>query len=363
MLQSPVPQPNCRAVLDSTPQPGDEPTPLTYFEFGTLAALALFAQASLDVLILEVGLGGRLDAVNIFDADVAVVTTIDVDHVEYLGPTREAIGREKAGIFRSGTPAICGDPDPPRSLVLHASTIGARLWRLGPGKEGDAEQNDDTELPREPALVGHASGDEEPLTCGPRPAFHRFNECSTCHPISRAMPSALPFTTNAYPPLPTDSAVGDFDVGNEQHHGTPDERRAAWLTFIVVGGGPTGTELPEDLVVRVLDQSGNPVIGQPVSWVIGTGGGTPNPGISNTDDNGLARTRWTLGGSPGNNTLNAVVSVIGNVTFTATATGTPRPSPKPRRHPTPKPYPSPPSRPTPRRSGSPRSTAGCGRSW
>ena len=108
-----------------------EATPLTYFEFSTLAALQLFAQARPDVLILEVGLGGRLDAVNILDADVAVVTTIDIDHVQYLGATRESIGREKAGIFRAGKRAICGDRDPPRSLVEHADSIGAPLWRIG----------------------------------------------------------------------------------------------------------------------------------------------------------------------------------------------------------------------------------------
>lgn len=108
-----------------------EATPLTYFEFTTLAALRLFADARLDVLILEVGLGGRLDAVNIVDCDVAIVTTIDIDHVEFLGATREAIGREKAGIFRSGRPAICADADPPRSLVDHAAAIGALLWRIG----------------------------------------------------------------------------------------------------------------------------------------------------------------------------------------------------------------------------------------
>ena len=109
----------------------DPATPLTYFEFSTLAALHVFAGARLDVLVLEVGLGGRLDAVNVIDADVAVVTAIDIDHVDYLGPTREDIGREKAGIFRAGNPAICGDTDPPRSLVAHAAAVGAPLWRIG----------------------------------------------------------------------------------------------------------------------------------------------------------------------------------------------------------------------------------------
>lgn len=109
----------------------DAPVPLTYFEFGTLAALWLFARAKLDAVILEVGLGGRLDAVNIIDADVAVLTSVDLDHQDYLGDTREAIGYEKAGIFRAQRPAICGDPNPPQSVVDHASAIGATLLRLG----------------------------------------------------------------------------------------------------------------------------------------------------------------------------------------------------------------------------------------
>ncbi len=104
---------------------------LTYFEFTTLAILRLFAQAGLDAVILEVGLGGRLDAVNVIDADVAIVTSVDIDHQEYLGDTREAIGFEKAGIFRAGRAAICSDPVPPQSLVAHAEAIGADLWLLG----------------------------------------------------------------------------------------------------------------------------------------------------------------------------------------------------------------------------------------
>ncbi|HEX6138226.1 MAG TPA: bifunctional tetrahydrofolate synthase/dihydrofolate synthase [Casimicrobiaceae bacterium] len=110
---------------------GAGPTPLTYFEFGTLAALRLFSRARLDVLILEVGLGGRLDAVNVVDADVAVITTVDIDHVDYLGTTRDDIGREKAGIFRAARQAICGDPDPPPSLTDRAAALGAPLWRVG----------------------------------------------------------------------------------------------------------------------------------------------------------------------------------------------------------------------------------------
>jgi dihydrofolate synthase / folylpolyglutamate synthase len=104
---------------------------LTQFEYYTLSGLWLFAQARLDVVVLEVGLGGRLDAVNIVDADVAVVTTIDIDHVGFLGDTRDAIGREKAGIFRRDRVAICGDRDPPVSLIDHATAVGARLLRIG----------------------------------------------------------------------------------------------------------------------------------------------------------------------------------------------------------------------------------------
>ncbi|MHB1678295.1 MAG: bifunctional tetrahydrofolate synthase/dihydrofolate synthase [Sulfuriferula sp.] len=104
---------------------------LTYFEFGTLAAMWVFEQASVDVAILEVGLGGRLDAVNVFDADCAVVTSIDIDHTEYLGTTREQIGREKAGIFRAGRPVICGDASPPQSLRDHARGLGAVWWAVG----------------------------------------------------------------------------------------------------------------------------------------------------------------------------------------------------------------------------------------
>ncbi|MCM2308620.1 MAG: bifunctional tetrahydrofolate synthase/dihydrofolate synthase [Sulfuritalea sp.] len=105
---------------------------LTYFEFGTLAAWEVFAAAGVDAIVLEVGLGGRLDATNIYEPACAVVTGVDLDHMDFLGADREAIGREKAGIFRSGIPAICGDPQPPLSLTDHAAAIGARLQVLGP---------------------------------------------------------------------------------------------------------------------------------------------------------------------------------------------------------------------------------------
>ncbi|MBI5461148.1 MAG: bifunctional tetrahydrofolate synthase/dihydrofolate synthase [Gammaproteobacteria bacterium] len=104
---------------------------LSYFEFGTLAALDLLQRAGVDVAVLEVGLGGRLDAVNILDADCALVTGIGIDHVEWLGSDREAIGREKAGIFRAGRPAVCSDPRPPASLREAAQDVGALWYGLG----------------------------------------------------------------------------------------------------------------------------------------------------------------------------------------------------------------------------------------
>jgi len=108
-----------------------DPVSLTYFEFTTLAILHLFAARGLDAVILEVGLGGRLDAVNVIDTDCAVLTSIDIDHTQYLGDTREKIGFEKAGIFRAGKPAIVGDPLPPQSVIDHAEAIGADLWLVG----------------------------------------------------------------------------------------------------------------------------------------------------------------------------------------------------------------------------------------
>ncbi|MFC6673492.1 bifunctional tetrahydrofolate synthase/dihydrofolate synthase [Marinobacterium aestuariivivens] len=106
-------------------------TPLTYFEFGTLAALKIFADARPEYLLLEVGLGGRLDAVNIIDADVAVVTTVALDHTDWLGDSRELIGREKAGIFRAGRAAVCGDPQPPVTVAEVATQLGACLHQVG----------------------------------------------------------------------------------------------------------------------------------------------------------------------------------------------------------------------------------------
>ncbi len=106
-------------------------TALTYFEFGTLAAMHCFIEQKVDVAILEVGLGGRLDAVNVFDSDCAVIASVDIDHTDYLGDTREAIAHEKAGIMRKGRVAICADEDVPQAIKSHAQQIGAELWCIG----------------------------------------------------------------------------------------------------------------------------------------------------------------------------------------------------------------------------------------
>ncbi|QKM63632.1 bifunctional tetrahydrofolate synthase/dihydrofolate synthase [Polynucleobacter antarcticus] len=126
---------NARVSLD------DAPT-LTYFEFTTLAIMHLFAQAKMDAVILEVGMGGRLDAVNIVDADCAIVTSIDIDHADFLGDTREAISLEKAGIFRPGRIAICGDPVPPQPLIDYAEKLACDLWLSGRDYnfQGDKQQ-------------------------------------------------------------------------------------------------------------------------------------------------------------------------------------------------------------------------------
>ncbi|MGE0801024.1 MAG: bifunctional tetrahydrofolate synthase/dihydrofolate synthase [Lautropia sp.] len=135
---------NERARIDGEPASDDElieqfeavetargDVSLTYFEFTTLAILRLFARRGLDAVVLEIGLGGRLDAVNIIDADCAVLTSIDIDHADWLGADRERIGWEKAHILRGGRPGICSDPEPPRSVIDHAEAIGADLWLFG----------------------------------------------------------------------------------------------------------------------------------------------------------------------------------------------------------------------------------------
>jgi len=110
---------------------------LTYFEFSTLAALIIFAEANIDLAILEVGLGGRLDSVNVVDSDVSVITNVAIDHTDYLGDTREKIGREKAGVMRTSRPCICGDQDPPQSLLSYAKEIDTPVTFVSEGYKGE----------------------------------------------------------------------------------------------------------------------------------------------------------------------------------------------------------------------------------
>ncbi len=121
----------CHTASFAAIEAAREETSLTYFEFGTLSALLLFKQQAVDVVILEVGLGGRLDATNIVDADVAIITSIALDHTDWLGPDRESIGREKAGVFRGGKPAVVGEPDRLKSIADVAAEKGADLMRRG----------------------------------------------------------------------------------------------------------------------------------------------------------------------------------------------------------------------------------------
>ena len=110
---------------------------LTYFEFSTLAALIIFSEADVDIALLEVGLGGRLDSINVVDSDVSVITNVAIDHTEYLGDTRESIGTEKAGIMRTAKPCICGDQDPPNSLLAFAKKINVPLTLVKEKYEGE----------------------------------------------------------------------------------------------------------------------------------------------------------------------------------------------------------------------------------
>ncbi len=166
-------------------------TPLTYFEFGTLAALLLFERAGLDLAVLEVGLGGRLDAVNLVDADVAVVTTVALDHMDWLGNDRESIGREKAGVFRPQRPAVIGEPVAPASVREHAARIAARPWQIG------------ADFHCEPRFGGGFRYREGTLTLDlPAPALAaRCQPGNACTAIAalRQLGDALPIADAAWP--------------------------------------------------------------------------------------------------------------------------------------------------------------------
>jgi dihydrofolate synthase/folylpolyglutamate synthase len=164
-------------------------TSLSYFEFGTLAALSIFAEAQVDVRLLEVGLGGRLDAVNIVDPDLALLTTIAIDHVDWLGNTLEAIGREKAGIFRTGVPAVIGETSPPHSVLQTIAEKQAELKQIG--RDFNYQRHD-------------GSWDWYEAGCQlrnlPEPAFkgeHQYRNASAVLMAATALQSILPVSENA----------------------------------------------------------------------------------------------------------------------------------------------------------------------
>ncbi len=145
-------------------------TKLTYFEFSTLAALVIFAKMPLDVLILEVGLGGRLDAVNIIDADASLITPIDVDHSDWLGSDREVIGFEKSGIMRSGQLSVCSDMNPPNSIAKHAKKLGIKLWQAGKDFQAISLANQQWDLQSNQTSI-------PPLKALPNPSLKGLFQC------------------------------------------------------------------------------------------------------------------------------------------------------------------------------------------
>ncbi len=162
--------------------------PLTYFEFATLAAIIIFCEAKVDAAVLEVGLGGRLDAVNAFDGDCAIVTSLAMDHMDYLGDTREKIGFETAGVFRAGKPAICSDADPPLSVTKHAQNIGAVLQRIGVDFNFTAEGNQWQFFDRH----GRRAGLPYPALRG---AYQLHNACAALAAVDE-LRGRLPVTMN-----------------------------------------------------------------------------------------------------------------------------------------------------------------------
>ena len=164
---------------------------LSYFEFSTLAALLHFTRARVDVALLEVGLGGRLDAVNAVDAEASMIVSIDLDHQAWLGTTRETVGHEKAGIMRRGRPAVVADRDPPESLLVHAAETGAELVRLG--ADFDFEVQDEGWLYR---------GRNGVMYGLPRPSFgdrEQISNAAGCLALVEALAEELPFDRAALP--------------------------------------------------------------------------------------------------------------------------------------------------------------------
>ena len=164
---------------------------LSYFEFSTAAALLNFARSEVDVALLEVGLGGRLDAVNAIDADASLIASIDLDHQEWLGTTREAIGHEKAGIMRCGRPAVVAERNPPESLLIHAADIDARLRRLGADFDFDTH--------REQWIYRSESAEVPGLPCPGFGGREQVANAAGCLAVVESLQSSLPLDRSVWP--------------------------------------------------------------------------------------------------------------------------------------------------------------------
>ena len=178
-------------------------TSLSYFEFGTLAALTLFSRSQLDIALLEVGMGGRLDAVNVLDANAALVTSIDIDHSDWLGDDRESIGREKAGIFRAGRPAICSDPEPPASVFRQAQAVSAHWYATGHGYDWSTTEG---------AWRWHSnSKDYQDLPLPALPGTHQLQNAAGVLMVLEALATRYPLSRKAIEQgLRTASLAGRF---------------------------------------------------------------------------------------------------------------------------------------------------------
>jgi len=184
-------------------------TSLSYFEFGTLAALDIFWRSDVDIQLLEVGLGGRLDAVNIVTPDVSLISSIGIDHVSFLGNTREAIGREKAGIFRTKTPAIISDPNPPQSLLLSATDKGANIFCI----------NKDYGYKRQTATWNWFAGDQQ-INQLPEPGLkgeHQYRNASAAILAVQMLAENLPVSNSSFRNgLKNTHLLGRFQLINDK---------------------------------------------------------------------------------------------------------------------------------------------------
>jgi dihydrofolate synthase/folylpolyglutamate synthase len=216
-----------------------DPISLTYFEIGTLAAVWHFVQTGVDIAILEIGLGGRLDAVNAFEPDCSIVTNVDLDHQDILGHTRDLIGYEKAGVYRSSVPAICGDENPPDALIAYAKTVNANLMSI------------QHEFGYELADAGwYYLSNQERMSHLPTPALrgrYQFNNAACAVAAVTALQSVLPVPTDAIAKAMQDvKLVGRFYC----------DSRFPWLILDVAHNPHAANALAENL--KVLKSTNTP---------------------------------------------------------------------------------------------------------